>query len=106
MDIQSCPMLDFTLISLADLGGVPGARPPMGPDSFVSTYKIFETYPPREPTPPYEVHAPLREILDPPLHLSLHFSVPDLRTGVVMLLFTTHQHGDGAASVWTGSQGC
>ena len=29
---------------LADLeGGVPGARPPKGPDSFVFTYKIFET---------------------------------------------------------------
>ena len=24
-------------------GGVPGARPPKGPDSFVFTYKIFET---------------------------------------------------------------
>ena len=29
-------------IPLADLGGVPGARPPEGPGSFVSAYKIFE----------------------------------------------------------------
>ena len=30
--------------ALADLeGGVPGTRPPKGPDSFVLTYKIFET---------------------------------------------------------------
>ena len=28
---------------LADLGGVPGARPPKGPNSFVLTHKIFET---------------------------------------------------------------
>ena len=34
------------------------ARPPKGPDSFVLTYKIFETKPPRESTSPYEVHAP------------------------------------------------
>ena len=49
--------------TLADLHWqMPGARPPpQGPDSFVLTYKIFETLPPRESTPP------LREILDPPL---------------------------------------
>ena len=32
--------------ALADLGGVPGARPPphpKGPDSFILTHKIFET---------------------------------------------------------------
>ena len=29
--------------ALADLGGVPGAHPLKGPDSFVLTYKIFET---------------------------------------------------------------
>ena len=28
---------------LADLGDMPGARPPKGPGSFVLTYKIFET---------------------------------------------------------------
>ena len=34
----------FTHTSLADLeGGVPGARPPKGQDSFVLTYKILET---------------------------------------------------------------
>ena len=30
-------------LTLAGLGGVPGARPPKGPDSFILTYKIFET---------------------------------------------------------------
>ena len=41
------------------IGGVPGAHPLKGPDSFVLTYKMFETYPPRESMPPpYEVHAP------------------------------------------------
>ena len=44
--------------TLADLGGVPSAHPPKGPDSFVLTYKIFETLPPQESMPPYEVHAP------------------------------------------------
>ena len=29
--------------ALADLGDMPGARPHKGPDSFVSTCKIFET---------------------------------------------------------------
>ena len=44
------------LITLADLGGVPGTRPPKGPDSFVLTYKIFETgvhAPSTRSTPPY-----------------------------------------------------
>ena len=42
--------------------------PPKGPDSFVLTYKIFET---RKSMPPsYEVYAPLREILDPPLSVN------------------------------------
>ena len=40
--------------ALADLGGVPGAHPlrVQSPDSFVLTYKIFETKPPRESTSP------------------------------------------------------
>ena len=29
-------------VTFANLGGMPSARPPKGPDSFVSTYKIFE----------------------------------------------------------------
>ena len=29
--------------AVADPGGAAGARPPMGPDSFVLTYKFFET---------------------------------------------------------------
>ena len=36
-------LLKVESYALADLGGVPGARPPKGPDSFVLTYKIFET---------------------------------------------------------------
>ena len=48
-------------------GGAAGTHPPKGPDSFLLTYKIFETEPPQELAPPYEVGAPLREILDPPL---------------------------------------
>ena len=45
-------------------GGAPGARPAKGPNSFISTYKFYETWPCRElATPAYEV-----EILDPPLN--------------------------------------
>ena len=32
----------YILLAVVDLGGVPGTRPSKGPDSFVSTYKIFE----------------------------------------------------------------
>ena len=49
--------------------GVPETRSPAkGPDSFISTYTIFETWLPQELAPPYEIDAPLREILDPPLN--------------------------------------
>ena len=41
--IEQITMTFLLYLALADLGGVPGARPPKGPDSFVSTYKIFET---------------------------------------------------------------
>ena len=41
--------------------GITYACPPKGPDSFVLTYKIFETQPCRELAPP------LRKILNPPL---------------------------------------
>ena len=34
---------------------------PRSPDSFVSTYKIFETQPPRESAPPLPGRRPLRE---------------------------------------------
>ena len=29
--------------ALADIGGAPGVRPPKGPDSFILTYKFYET---------------------------------------------------------------
>ena len=32
----------MTLIIGGSRGGVPGARPPMGPDSFILTCRIFE----------------------------------------------------------------
>ena len=30
--------------SVADPGGASGARPPKGPNSFISTYKFYKTY--------------------------------------------------------------
>ena len=53
--------------ALADLGGRAPRMPPKGPDSFVLTYKIFETLPPRGGRPP-RGRRPLREILDLPLN--------------------------------------
>ena len=48
-----CNPYRFGSKTLADLGGrARRTPPPTGPDSFVSTYKIFETYPPWESTPP------------------------------------------------------
>ena len=44
--------------SVADPGGAASAHPPKGPDSFILTYKFFETELPRELVPPYEVGAP------------------------------------------------
>ena len=47
--------------SLADLGGGGRARrapPPTGPDSFIQTYKISETYLPRESTAPFTRSTP------------------------------------------------
>ena len=38
--------------------GAVGMRPPMGPDSFVLTYKFFETRPPRELVPPLRGRRP------------------------------------------------
>ena len=47
--------------ALADLGGARPARaPPKGPNSFVLTYKIFKTKPPRESTPPPTRSTPPR----------------------------------------------
>ena len=49
MDLFEVIMVKLVMYSeqlpLADLGGVPGARPtsPKSPDSFISIYKIFET---------------------------------------------------------------
>ena len=34
---------DVFLYALADLGGAPGMHPTKGPDSFVLTYKFYET---------------------------------------------------------------
>ena len=42
---------------MADPGGTTGA-PPKGPDSFILTYKYFETYLPRELAPPLTRMAP------------------------------------------------
>ena len=39
--------------SLADLGGVSGAHPPMGPNSFIFAYIFTEKHPHRRSTPPY-----------------------------------------------------
>ena len=47
-----CKILSWKRAIGGSRGDVPGARPPKGPDSFVLTYKIFETYQPRESTPP------------------------------------------------------
>ena len=38
--------------------GAPPARAPKGPYSLVSTYKFYETQPPQELAPPYEVGVP------------------------------------------------
>ena len=58
-------------ILLAGLGGVPGARPLPRVQilSFRHT-KFSKCNRLRSPRPPFEVHAPLREILDPPLNFS------------------------------------
>ena len=40
---QMCFKRDALQYSLTNLGGVPSTCPPKGPDSFVLTYKIFET---------------------------------------------------------------
>ena len=56
-----------------DIGGSRGGgrarrTPPMGPNSFVFTYIFTKKCPRwRSTPPPQRVHAPLREILDPPL---------------------------------------
>ena len=51
---------------------MPGARPPKGPDSLVLTYKICKN------VTASGVHAPLREILDPPLvhHINKNWTSP------------------------------
>ena len=50
-----------------DLGGVPGARLPMGPNSFVFAYIFTKKCLCRRSTPPNGSMSPLREILDLPL---------------------------------------
>ena len=44
--------------TLADLGGVPGARPPMGPNSFVFTYILTQKCPCQRSTPPLKGARP------------------------------------------------
>ena len=53
-------------------GGAPGARPPYGSRFFrfdMQNFRNVATSGVHGP-PPYEVHAPLREILDPPLQIN------------------------------------
>ena len=57
----------FRGIALADLGGVPGARPPTGPNSFIFAYNFNKKHPCQRSTSPQRIHVPLWEILDPPL---------------------------------------
>ena len=46
--------------ALADLGGVPGACPPMGPNSFIFTYIFTKKCPRRRSTPPLMgAHPPM-----------------------------------------------
>ena len=58
---------------LVDLGGMSGAYPPMGPNSFVFAYIFTKRHPYWRSAPTSEVHAlqqvhaSLWEILDPPL---------------------------------------
>ena len=83
MFLSNCPLfslflckqvqnIDYYTITLADLGGVPGARPPppMGPNSFIFAYIFTKKCPRRRFTrPPNGCTPPLWEILDPPLLL-------------------------------------
>ena len=49
-------------------GGAPGARPPYGSRFFHFDMQNFRNIAASGVhSPPYKVHAPLREILDPPL---------------------------------------
>ena len=57
--------------ALADLGGIPGACPPQGSRFFrfdIQNFQKVATSGVHAPSYSYEVHAPLREILDPALH--------------------------------------
>ena len=58
----------------------------MGPDSFILTYKFFERSRLGSWRPPYEVGAPLREILDPLLQATgqtpIHISWPPTLTAL------------------------
>ena len=55
-------------MALADLGGVPGARPPWDPIlSFWHTFSLKSAHV-GGPRPPNGCTPPLREILDPPLN--------------------------------------
>ena len=89
------------------IGGSRGAcqahTPPMGPNSFIFTYIFAKKHPHQRSTSPSWVHAPLREILDPPLHhqcwhhhwcclcKSLQATGLDIHTHAPMSLIYAHQ---------------
>ena len=43
MDPKWSPILELALVIGGFRGGTPGTRPPKGPNSFVLTYKFYET---------------------------------------------------------------
>ena len=59
------------LVALADLGGVPGARPLTGPNSFIFACIFTENHLHRRSTAPLMGPHPLWEILDLPLYWTL-----------------------------------
>ena len=61
------------MVLIADLGGVPGARPTQGSRFFrfdIQNFRNVTASGVHAPT--YEVHAPIREIPDSPIRLSYH----------------------------------
>ena len=57
-NIMPCDFDSHDFATLVDLGGVPGARPPMGPNSFVFAYIFTKKHLRQGSTPPQGVHAP------------------------------------------------
>ena len=61
---------------LDSIGGSRGRAqhtPPTGPNSFVFAYIFSKKHPRQRSMPPWWVHAPLQEILDPPLMLLFYW---------------------------------